>query len=241
MQNRYAGDVGDFSKFGLLRQIGIKGLVVGVNWYLVADEAHNNDGKHIGFLTDKRYDDCDDELRDSLHSVVKHERSVFMLEKQQLIHNAVYFSEQLYPPMTNDFSRNDWHKQAMKRFSSANIVFLDPDNGILVKSTSMKSAKSIKFVLRDEICDYYATGHSVVIYNHRCRQVEAEYLRRFDWMSDESRLESAHILGLKFVRGSVRDYIFAVQPMHLSLVSSAMEAIMDSSWSRHFVRLNMSL
>ena len=33
MQNRYAGDVGDFGKIGLLRQIKRSELDIGVNWY----------------------------------------------------------------------------------------------------------------------------------------------------------------------------------------------------------------
>jgi hypothetical protein len=56
MQNRYAGDVGDFMKFGLLRHLaappeaGGAGLSVGLNWYLAPDEDHNADGKHIAYL-----------------------------------------------------------------------------------------------------------------------------------------------------------------------------------------------
>ena len=47
MQDRYAGDVGDFGKLGMLRCMEDFGLKVGINWYLVGDESHNNDGKHI--------------------------------------------------------------------------------------------------------------------------------------------------------------------------------------------------
>ena len=50
MQNRYTGDIGDFGTLGLLRQLSRAGLSIGVNWYLVPDEAHNGDGRHIGYL-----------------------------------------------------------------------------------------------------------------------------------------------------------------------------------------------
>ena len=33
MQDRYAGDIGDFGKFGLLRALSSAGLSIGVNWY----------------------------------------------------------------------------------------------------------------------------------------------------------------------------------------------------------------
>ena len=38
MQNRYTGDIGDFGKLGLLRQLRQTGLSIGVNWYLTPDE-----------------------------------------------------------------------------------------------------------------------------------------------------------------------------------------------------------
>jgi len=33
VQDRYAGDVGDFGKIGMLRQIASTGLRIGINWY----------------------------------------------------------------------------------------------------------------------------------------------------------------------------------------------------------------
>jgi hypothetical protein len=241
MQNRYSGDVGDFSKFGLLRQIAATGLTVGINWYLVSNETHNDDGKHIGYLHDNRFNGCDDELRLSLRDVVEGKRSVFALEKQNLIHGAAYFSEPLLPPSATGFSRHEWHMRALESLESANVVLLDPDNGLLTKSTSQRAIKSIKYVYHNEICDYYTAGHSVVFYNHRSRIAEAEYLRRFDWMFSDVRLKSAIKLGLKFVRGSIRDYLFAVQPKDHTPIMRAVEEILRGPWSEHFARLDLDL
>ena len=46
MQDRYAGDIGDFGKIGLLRALRSQGLSVAVNWYLVEvmDSEKNADG-----------------------------------------------------------------------------------------------------------------------------------------------------------------------------------------------------
>ena len=38
MQNRYTGDVGDFSKYGLMRAFAKSGLSTALAWYLVPDE-----------------------------------------------------------------------------------------------------------------------------------------------------------------------------------------------------------
>ena len=55
VQDRYAGDLGDYLKFGLLRWLVPPGSSVspqlGVVWYRTADEAHNGDGKHVAFST----------------------------------------------------------------------------------------------------------------------------------------------------------------------------------------------
>jgi hypothetical protein len=51
MQNRYVGDVGDFAKYGLLRQLTMDDqLHLGVIWYLFDDETHNSDGRHVTYL-----------------------------------------------------------------------------------------------------------------------------------------------------------------------------------------------
>ena len=53
----------------------------------------------------------------------------------------------------------------------------DPDNGLLPQSVSSKSKK---YVLPEEIVDYYKAGHSVVFYSHRTREQLSTYLSRFD-------------------------------------------------------------
>ena len=54
MQDRYAGDLGDYMKFGLLRWLVppdlLYSLRLGVVWYRTLDKGHNTDGKHIAYL-----------------------------------------------------------------------------------------------------------------------------------------------------------------------------------------------
>lgn len=238
MQDRYEGDVGDFGKLGLLRQIASY-FNIGVNWCLVPDESRNADGKHIGYIKDKRYDGCDDALRDALKEIVYGQRSVSAIESKNFIPNAVYYNDMLYSPSPT-FSRSDWHMEALKFLSSADIVFLDPDNGLLVKSVSAGSAKSNKYVLPSEIVDYYTAGKSVIFYNHRCREQESVYLRRFDWMFDNSFLKDAVITGVKFKRGTVRDYIFAMQPGHAGKILECLDNMLQSPWRHHFIKLDFT-
>jgi hypothetical protein len=239
MQNRYAADVGDFGKLGLLRQLASSELSIGVNWYLAPDESHNADGKHIGYINDPRYDGCDDSLRNSLKALVNDKRSVSALETMNLVPNAVYYHEVLHSP-SRDFSRRDWHLKALQVLRHKDVVFLDPDNGLLVKSVSAGSIKSNKYVIPNEIADYFAAGKSVIIYNHRCREQEAVYLQRFDWMYGDSILKGATIAGITFKRGTMRDYIFALQPNHAIKILGCVDNMLKSPWRNHFTRLDLS-
>ena len=55
LQNRNAGDIGDFGKYGLLRSLA-RGteLSLGVCWYLHPDEDQRNDGGHTQYLQQTR-------------------------------------------------------------------------------------------------------------------------------------------------------------------------------------------
>lgn len=241
VQDRYAGDVGDFGKIGMLRQIASTGLRIGINWYRTykPEEHHRDDGKHIGYLSDKSFQGCDDELLNSLRRIVESNRSVAALEAAELIPNAQYYSAILRPGNDKSFNRDVWFKNSMKALADSDVIFCDPDNGLIVKSVSLSSAKSDKCVTEDELVGYYLAGKSVVFYNHRCREKEHLYLRRFKPLQRRKELVSAKWLGLKFNRGTIRDYIFILQPYHCKKVSGALERMMQSNWKRHFSRLNI--
>ncbi len=74
MQDRYAGDIGDFAKYGLLRALG-DGHQLGISWYLFPDESHNADGKHTAYLDNQgEWRDLDPTLFDGLQSIVNSNR-----------------------------------------------------------------------------------------------------------------------------------------------------------------------
>lgn len=236
MQNRYAGDVGDFGKLGMLRCIEKNGIRVGVNWYLVGDESHNNDGKHIGYLKDKKYCGCDDELLERLAGMLaQNVRTVLELEKLDLLETKKYYHERLCEPRKQDgIKREEWHQNALAHMGGCDLVFLDPDNGLLTKSVGRGSDKSIKYVLPEEIIDYYKNGHSVVFYSHRTREKLEVYLKRFEKLFAADEFEAATIKGISFKRGTVRDYFFILHKEHASKIEQAIGEITGGKWSKHF-------
>ncbi|MDR7855742.1 hypothetical protein [Tissierella sp.] len=241
MQDRYAGDVGDFGKIGLLQKISESGLSIGVNWYLTyKPEEHNKaDGKHIGYLTNSQFKDCDDKLLKSLYTITNGTRSVEALEKANLIPNANYYNKLLKPGNDKNFDRLEWFRSSLEELSESDIIFCDPDNGLIVKSVSQKSVNSDKYILHDELVSYYQVGKSIIFYNHRCREKENVYLQRFQPLMQRSELMGAEWRGLKYVRGTIRDYIFILQDKHTAAVDIVIKNMMKTNWNKHFSVLNI--
>jgi hypothetical protein len=93
MQNRYTGDIGDFSKLGLLRALQSAGFSIGLNWYLAPDETHNSDGRHVGYLSQDEYRACDPGLWAALGAIVKRgDREVRSMEHDAVL-QATFFSD----------------------------------------------------------------------------------------------------------------------------------------------------
>jgi hypothetical protein len=93
MQNRYTGDIGDYSKLGLLRALQSAGFSIGLNWYLTPDETHNSDGHHVGYLHQDEYRACDEELWLCLKEIVDGEkRQVHNMENDAIL-KAAFFSD----------------------------------------------------------------------------------------------------------------------------------------------------
>ena len=119
MQNRYTGDIGDFGKFGLLRQLSHTGLSIGLNWYLTPDETHNGDGRHIEYLKKDSFRSCDEYLWQELgHILTSGKRGISALESPTLL-QAKYYSRLLDFSGTVKSDRNslrwEWHNLALEQ------------------------------------------------------------------------------------------------------------------------------
>jgi hypothetical protein len=167
MQDRYAGDVGDFGKFSLLKSLFVAPRdTIGVIWYLFPDECHNNDGRHTSYLDNPNFLDCDRDLCERLSAVVNGERSVAALEKAGILPSStVYFSERLdfhlqhssqseTDKRAREEKRKGWLERAVQKVSDRNAIFLDPDNGLEIPSCPKTSQmKAGKFAYYSEILE----------------------------------------------------------------------------------------
>lgn len=246
MQNRYVADVGNLGKYGLLRYITKTNLSLGINWYLVPDENNNEDGKYISYLEKNDYSQCDEELYYIMKKIINEDRrNIDSIQESDIFPANTLFNKELldYHKETDwnhrNELRNNWHHRALEKLCSSDIVFLDPDNGLQVKSTSLTSEKGNKYIGYKELEDYYNLGLSIIFYNHRERKPEEEYLNKFRRLKEDDAFKNSAVTGLKFKRGTTRDYIFILQQQHADAVKDSLNSLMDSKWKEHFSILNI--
>lgn len=212
MQDRYAGDMGDYIKFGLLKALLQEDFRLGVNWYRTdppdsefdpeTGRFRQQDGK---FRIPSDCEACDLPLARALQAISapdSPDRSIAALEAAALLDpdRVVYYHE---PIRRQD--RAQWHRDAMKALAGCDLVFLDPDNGLIPSSVGAGSARSVKYVLDDELSAYLSDNRSVVLYQHRPRRKQPDYFRHMASRLPRSSAGSPiHVLTSH--KGTVRDY-----------------------------------
>ncbi len=234
MQNRYVGDVGDFGKYGLLRFLsgetdpGTR-FRLGVVWYLTHDQTHargrvtNGDGQHLGYLMrtlceDKaEYRDCDPELWERLRDlIVRDARCVHCVQEEGILPDDTLFHGTIleYQRGSNREIRRAarllWWRGAMLATRGADLVFLDPDNG-LGADARMYQADGPKFLYLREV---WAAGKSIVTYQHIHRIGGAEDQTRERVEAIHDTLEGSDPIPLMFHRGTARVFMVMAQPHH---------------------------
>jgi hypothetical protein len=172
MQDRYAGDIGDFVKLGLLRALS-PGQRLGVAWYRFPNESHNDDGRHISYLEKADlYGSLDPNLLAHLRTVVRDARSISSL--MPLLEGAISSDEALdvrsVPYSQRREWRQAWFSRVLDRLSTCNLVFADPDNGIVDDMDRRKgSAKYGKQIPLSEVRSL-AENRCAIIYHHNTRR-----------------------------------------------------------------------
>ena len=238
MKNQYTGDIGDYTKLGILRGLEKVGFSIGLNWYITPDEPKHSktftDGKHTKFL---EYD-CDTPDIDLFCALQKiglsQNRSVARLERAKLFENTLFWNKIL-----EGKSRDKWHLEAFKKLGKQDVIFLDPDNGLEVKSTNPYSKNGNKYTTYKEAADYYGQGATVIIYNHRDRKPENEYLKRFYRFIDMEETKNAKMFYLRASRYSVRDYLFLAQERHFSDLERAIDDFLATEWCRYLKKYTL--
>ncbi len=239
MQDRYAGDIGDYSKLGLLRGLfPVERHRIGLVWYLYPDEQHNDDGRHTAYLDRPQLCAADPPLARALRRVVASgRRSARAIERAGMLGRAArYFDERLAPTPVDAAGRRAWREGWLERAVAAvdgcDVVCLDPDNGLEIRSVAKTSRSAGKYAFHDEVRRFAAGGRTLVIYQHfdRQRSHTAQLDRR---LAALRRLVGPRpaLLGLRFRAYSPRAYLIVAPSCHAAKARSRVAAFLRSGWA----------
>ncbi len=237
MQDRYAGDIGDFGKYGLLRALCSEdesgpALRLGVLWYRVPDE-NNGDGTLVEYLDspDAGLRDCDAELFDQLRELVDGERSVAEVQARTILPGGTEFFEAETPTPLD--KRANWVEDGLRAVVGAELVFADPDNGLREPSAKSGGLDARKHAYYDELKPCLERGQSLVIYQHTARQgsfeeqiaTRREALRRhFDG--------APGLMVLRWRRKTSRAYFIVPAPAHARALRAKVQSFVASPWGQ---------
>ena len=256
MQNRYVGDLGDFGKYGLLKvlcasaeSVTCPDMILGVVWYLVPDEVHNQDGKYVQYLVptaknQEQFRICDPALYDALAGIVDSgRRGVSSVSAGGVLPDGTLYYES--PLAFDGLSgsgpgvrlqraelRVRWLWGALECTAPCELVFLDPDNGLEV-GVGPYLKRGPKYVFFDELAPFVQRGQSLVVYHHMSRHGRSldQVRRRLSEIGDRLGREAFALL---YHRGSARAFFVVPVDGHEELLRTRAERFLDSPWARHF-------
>lgn len=248
MQNRYLCDIGDFGKYGMLREVIKTNLNLGLNWYLYPNESHNNDGKHKRYLKKDKHNvgACDIELYKFLQSFNSNtqntEFSVNTIEKSDILPRTVFYNQQLGFEYVPDWeirkeNREKWFANSLETLSNCDIVFCDPDNGFEVSSVGHMAIKSGKYIFFDEAKQLYDSGKSIIAYHHGPLWFKNGEMEPFVIeLSNKIRNQvasDAKIVCLRWQTTAKRFYFWIIRPEHEKSLLTCINKLTTNEWGNH--------
>ena len=179
MQERYLGDIHDYYKFLFLKSLS-QNLKknIGLNWYLVDPEEiskieeKKKDGEKRNYLNRSEICNLDLKISNEFKKIVdikKRDIKTFTT-KTHLKKYVNFFNKKI-----QHSNREQWIKESLKFFKKNDVIFLDPDNGLL-KSKHKKNPS--KYLLINEI-KIYLSKKKIVIFTQfqSYNKTHLKYLR----------------------------------------------------------------
>ena len=240
MKNQYVGDIGDYGKYGLLRFLASYGIKIGVNWFLTENDG-STDGKFTTYLKNPSDRVYDPELFDALQNIADHpDKTVKMIEQAGIIPGAEFYGELLKGSSletdAREWNRRLWFNNSTLMLRNAELIFADPDNGISFRKTA-RIKDSEKFILPEDVFEYYNSGRNVVYYCHKGRRKQEAWEQAKVEIRDHIR--DAQLLAVTCHRGTQRSYIFVLHPDCYVKYERIMTAFLDSEWGNMFTWENV--
>ena len=168
MKNQWFGDIHDFRKYGLLRFLSstqqFQRLMVA--WMLTPPLPDDPCGKYRGFVNRPRqWQECDPELFNILRDFNRNskQRNVKQAFELNILSRKAFCSLGDSDEDYLSTRRNEYFSKLENCI--CDLIFLDADNGLQVKSMSEK--KKPQYIFYREIGSLHTAGKSILIYQHR--------------------------------------------------------------------------
>jgi hypothetical protein len=145
MRDQYAGDVSDVLKFAFLRALAGADRTLGIAWYYGPGDDGRPDGRHLEWRDEAAWRLLDEELHAGLARLP--ERSIAALEQAVIWPKGALFHHEPMPPRAE---RSAWGARKRSALDGADIVFLDPDNGVGRETEKHATFSEIRLLRRPE-------------------------------------------------------------------------------------------
>jgi hypothetical protein len=128
-------------KFAFLRALAGADRTLGIAWYYAPGDDGRTDGRHLEWRDEAAWRLLDKELHAGLAALP--ERSIAALERAAIWPKGALFHRE---PMPSRLERNAWGMHKRSALDGANIVFLDPDNGVGTESEKHATFTEIRLL-----------------------------------------------------------------------------------------------
>jgi hypothetical protein len=249
MQNGFVGDIGDFGKYVLLRELFGKpevpetinqDLRLGVIWY------YNQTGQ-VGNWTPNIYQNLqpfDVHLYNCLHYLVHGQgpRTVAAVEASGILPvlhlqpQRCFFIDPIMN-LTLQVRQNVWTPAAINTMDRANVVFMDPDKGIHITLNNhlqlTEVTNSAEHLSLSELLDFYNNCESLIIYHHlgqglRGGERAPDRIRAILRLLYQGLNPVNHIWALRWRRRQGRVFFVVVHPNHAAILNPLVQAFVNN-------------
>ena len=238
MRDQFVGDVGDFGKYGLLRRLtGLTDpetpdpdLTLGVVWYYRPDVFGEGSNPVDG---NRRA--CDPDLWDELRRLVQPgNRFVRCVEQSPILPAGTrYFRDLLSfagvsPGELRRQHRSEWLQRALRATEGVDIVYLDPDIGLLPRSKDIGTEDGCQYADHGDVLRFLERGQSVVLYQTiRGKSVKER-------VADVRKISQLKPIALQY---GTRLFLIIPQPQHRERIEARIRRMRTGAWGRHFTEV----
>lgn len=194
------------------------------------------DGKFVFYLQHaNKWSRYDQTLFQKLKELLvnNNKRQVSLIEDSDLLSGTSYYSRHV---PDSAIERDSWFASLMSQAQNRDFVFLDPDNGLEVKSKPYGCKNSSKFLYWREVALLWSSGKSFLIYQHFIREKRFGFIQRMlKALNDSTQGSLVEAFSTPHVV-----FLMALQPKHHRF-HKAIVSTVQKNWEGQIHRWELTL